>query len=779
MAKIAYLVLTHGLPWQTIDFLWSVWREEDAYFVHVDRKSPAIASAAFGAMAAAWPNIHVVPSLVCTWGGFTLVEAALRCLMKALAADPSWSHAVLVSGTHLPLRSAACLAAILEPERSYLTFHGIDLDLATLNPPNFWSGIAQRLTYEYQEVPGIGDMRGPAKSPPRDITFYWGSQWWILSRPAAELVCASRQNPLSEYFRTSAIPDESYFQTVLLNSPLREQVTHRQIVWQKWSENGRPLYLSGDDIQSALSSDQLFARKADEATIRNETGVVAKTIAGLDHVSWVKSVTTAFANFLPPSMFAIIGEEYRRDGGSRLVTGLRENEIATQALLNDASRMIRRSSPDYGLRVQISSGVFAVNQATLTCRFPLSRTQADYLLILRFCNLEIAWIGLYLRATDLDKASSDLQDFPDRHVIDFSFPQTGGFYLQHELLEYGLRRKGVVSLDRPDVAANLEAVTREYLEILSKIPGMVKRAASAYSERLREPRTGQADARTAQHAILYRARSVSPVVQREVKRLVSDLPDFKIFIVCYQPDFESSLHSKPGEIYCYGQRDLHSLPYPEKLSDVDWADPMSPPRPEATNTKFFRELRMGHHDLPTMRFFLDHPDFDRYWMIEDDVRCSGPWTEIFAELARSRADLLMAVVQDHSEAPGWHWWDTLVTGKDTLPLTRRIKGFLPFCGLSAAFLQAVDLKYRHGWGGHYEVTWPNIALVSDLSIEDIGGEGAYTPSERRGRFYTCTSGNKDLFPGTFVYRPAFFDMGVSEFGAQMAPQSTLWHPVKS
>src|SRR3984885_533444 len=290
MAKIAYLVLTHGLPYQAIDFLWSVWREEDAYFVHVDRKSPAIAGAAFRAIAAARPNIHVVPSVICTWGGFTLIEAELRCLMVALAADPIWSHAVLVSGTHLPLRRADSLAAILEPECSYLTFHRIDLEFAKLEPPNSWSRIAQRLTYEYQEVPGLGDLRGSAKSPPSDITFFWGSPWWILSRAAAEFVCSSRQSPFSEFFRTSAIPNESYFQTILLNSPLRDQLRHRQIVWQKWSANGRPLYLSDDDIQTALTSDQLFARKASEATMRDETGVVAKTIASLDRVSWVKSV---------------------------------------------------------------------------------------------------------------------------------------------------------------------------------------------------------------------------------------------------------------------------------------------------------------------------------------------------------------------------------------------------------------------------------------------------------------------------------------------------------
>jgi hypothetical protein len=35
-----------------------------------------------------------------------------------------------------------------------------------------------------------------------------------------------------------------------------------------------------------------------------------------------------------------------------------------------------------------------------------------------------------------------------------------------------------------------------------------------------------------------------------------------------------------------------------------------------------------------------------------------------------------------------------------------------------------------------------------------------------------------LFPGTFVYRPPFYDMGVSEFGKDVTPHTMLWHPVK-
>ena len=280
-------------------------------------------------------------------------------------------------------------------------------------------------------------------------------------------------------------------------------------------------------------------------------------------------------------------------------------------------------------------------------------------------------------------------------------------------------------------------------------------------------------------AILYRARKVEPVVQREVGRLCADLPEVSVFVVCYHPEFRSDVDSIPGSLYLYGQRDLHRLPYPNKLCQVDWDNPTRRPNGPEQSERFLLAMEYGHQDLPVLKFFLDHPEFEHYWLIEDDVRWSGSWADIFAELSNSSADLLATAVQNYSEEPGWYWWKHVETGTETLPIRLRVKGFFPFCRLSRAFLGAVDQKYRQGWGGHYEVSWPSIARCSTLSIEDIGGHGTFTPPERRGRFYTCTTGTPYLFPGTFVYRPAFRDTGVSEFGKGVTPDCMLWHPVKT
>lgn len=59
------------------------------------------------------------------------------------------------------------------------------------------------------------------------------------------------------------IPEELFFQTILLNLPLKERVANDCLRYSIWKEkNGSyPGYLDDDDIQPILESNCVFARK--------------------------------------------------------------------------------------------------------------------------------------------------------------------------------------------------------------------------------------------------------------------------------------------------------------------------------------------------------------------------------------------------------------------------------------------------------------------------------------------------------------------------------------
>lgn len=41
-------------------------------------------------------------------------------------------------------------------------------------------------------------------------------------------------------------------------------------------------------------------------------------------------------------------------------------------------------------------------------------------------------------------------------------------------------------------------------------------------------------------------------------------------------------------------------------------------------------LLPGSNHFPLLKFYREHPDYDYYWMVEDDVRFSGDWNDVIS-----------------------------------------------------------------------------------------------------------------------------------------------------
>ena len=99
------------------------------------------------------------------------------------------------------------------------------------------------------------------------MELYCGSQWFDIPRYCAEY-CVNYidNNPWYEkFFSTSFCSDEAFFQTIVLNSPMKDKVVqnnHRYIIW-KAKHNSRPAILDSQDIEPVQKGDYHYARKID------------------------------------------------------------------------------------------------------------------------------------------------------------------------------------------------------------------------------------------------------------------------------------------------------------------------------------------------------------------------------------------------------------------------------------------------------------------------------------------------------------------------------------
>lgn len=273
VARVAYVVLAHRGPAQVARLVRRLAVPGVAVYVHVDRNAD---DAVYEELrrdlgeTARWTRRRS-----CTWGGFGIVAAALEGL-RAAAADGPPGHVVLLSGQDYPLRPPQLIVDDLaaQPRSSFLDHFAVPTD-------NWAGGGMERMTgwHWHGRVLGRQTMFPHPRLPwlrtwhrrfPAGFAPYGGSMYWALSREALEYVLAfvSENRAFVRYFRHVNIPDESFFHTILLNSPLREHVVNDDLHYADWGDRAsHPKTLGLDDLDAAFASGKPFARKFDDARV--------------------------------------------------------------------------------------------------------------------------------------------------------------------------------------------------------------------------------------------------------------------------------------------------------------------------------------------------------------------------------------------------------------------------------------------------------------------------------------------------------------------------------
>jgi len=97
---------------------------------------------------------------------------------------------------------------------------------------------------------------------------FYGSAFWCLSRECAEYVLEFvRQNKaFVRSFTNTSCPSEMFFQTLLLNSTLKDRIVNDDLLYTDFSQHlAHPATLGKNDFNRLMSTSKLFARKFDAA----------------------------------------------------------------------------------------------------------------------------------------------------------------------------------------------------------------------------------------------------------------------------------------------------------------------------------------------------------------------------------------------------------------------------------------------------------------------------------------------------------------------------------
>jgi hypothetical protein len=271
MAKIAFILLCHKDPAAIIKQAERLTAVGDYMSIHFDaRAKPADFRMIKTALA---DNPNVVFSrkrIKCGWGEWSLVQATLYAVEAAVDAFPRATHFYMLSGDCMAIKSA-------EYAHEFLDTRDVDYVESSDFFESDWikTGMKEeRLIYRHFFNERTQKRRFYAsyqlqqrfnlkRAVPADIQVQIGSQWWCLRRRTIEWILdfTKQRKDVMRFFRTTWIPDETFFQTLVRHLVPGTEIESRTLTFLMFSDYGMPVTLYNDHYDLLLSQDFLFARK--------------------------------------------------------------------------------------------------------------------------------------------------------------------------------------------------------------------------------------------------------------------------------------------------------------------------------------------------------------------------------------------------------------------------------------------------------------------------------------------------------------------------------------
>ncbi|XP_059151070.1 beta-1,3-galactosyl-O-glycosyl-glycoprotein beta-1,6-N-acetylglucosaminyltransferase-like [Physella acuta] len=252
---LAFSILVYKDVEMVERLLRSIYRPQNYYCIHVDKKSPIKFYQAVSAIAKCFPNVFMTSRRIdVTWGKFSVLEPEILC-MEDLWRYKKWRYYINLTGQEFPLKTNGQLVKILK----------------AFNGSNDMAGSLKRV------IPG----RFYGTMPPLGIRPVKGQVHVVVNRYFVDYILHNETaHTLLNWTRSTHVPDETFFVTLNYNPQLGIRGTfkgdpdHSSYVnrYKVWRQNINNKTCAGQfvrdiciltigDLPSLTQSMQLFANK--------------------------------------------------------------------------------------------------------------------------------------------------------------------------------------------------------------------------------------------------------------------------------------------------------------------------------------------------------------------------------------------------------------------------------------------------------------------------------------------------------------------------------------
>ena len=243
------------------------------FYIHIDKKCKVFPKDEL-IRCCGESNIEFVEPIFVNWGGDSQIECTLRLLNAAVPKKYDYYH--YISGVDMPIKPKEEILDYFESngEQQYINFGGKRAEeqyIDRLRYHSFFqdSGhqhlyMADKLIRFIERKLGVDRTK---KSP--STVFQYGSNWFSITHDFAEYV-VKKNDWIKKVFSNTRCGDELFIQTLVINSPYRDQLPNNAFDGSYTSclryidfSRGNPYVFTMDDYDDLTGSLYLFARKFD------------------------------------------------------------------------------------------------------------------------------------------------------------------------------------------------------------------------------------------------------------------------------------------------------------------------------------------------------------------------------------------------------------------------------------------------------------------------------------------------------------------------------------
>lgn len=291
--KHAFLVMAHANFPLVGRLLKKLDHPDNTIYLHIDAKS-AFSDEDLKMLrdCCRFSKLHLTPRHTVTWGGYSQIDCDLRLLEAAVKGDHDYYH--FISGVDFPTKPMSAIHAFFEKYKGCEFVHFCTDEFTERNR------FRHSLYHIFQEKCGR-DLKSPyyflervslalqsrifkvdRSKKFKDTVYKSGSCWYSMTHACAKYLL-SKEDAIKKMFSSSYCCDEYFIQTILYNSPFKEnlycekypidsdQACLRSIDWEReGAAIGSPYTFDVDDYEELVRSPNLFCRKVTDQTPKGE-----------------------------------------------------------------------------------------------------------------------------------------------------------------------------------------------------------------------------------------------------------------------------------------------------------------------------------------------------------------------------------------------------------------------------------------------------------------------------------------------------------------------------